>query len=113
MRAMAQHEAKVPTGAAARSKPSAAKAPRLLLLPPRANSPRLPNKMAPRRRAGRIVEIAAGKAPNSSATSGPPRHDRYRSERREAREKAADPNSPFAKLAALKAQLEADAKERR
>jgi ATP-dependent RNA helicase SUPV3L1/SUV3 len=33
-------------------------------------------------------------------------------ERRE-REKAPDPNSPFAKLAALKAQLEADAKERR
>jgi ATP-dependent RNA helicase SUPV3L1/SUV3 len=43
----------------------------------------------------------------------PPRHDRYRPERREAREKAPDPNSPFAKLAALKAQLEADAKERR
>jgi ATP-dependent RNA helicase SUPV3L1/SUV3 len=41
--------------------------------------------------------------------------DRERSpkqfERRE-REKAPDPNSPFAKLAALKAQLEADAKER-
>jgi len=35
-----------------------------------------------------------------------------RFERRE-REKAPDPNSPFAKLAALKAQLEADAKERR
>ena len=34
-----------------------------------------------------------------------------RFERRE-REKAPDPNSPFAKLAALKAQLEADAKER-
>jgi ATP-dependent RNA helicase SUPV3L1/SUV3 len=31
----------------------------------------------------------------------------------ERREKAADPNSPFAKLAELKAQLEADAKERR
>ena len=31
----------------------------------------------------------------------------------ERREKVADPNSPFAKLAALKAQLEADAKERR
>jgi ATP-dependent RNA helicase SUPV3L1/SUV3 len=31
----------------------------------------------------------------------------------ERREKPADPNSPFAKLAALKAQLEADAKERR
>jgi ATP-dependent RNA helicase SUPV3L1/SUV3 len=35
-----------------------------------------------------------------------------RFDRRE-REKAPDPNSPFAKLAALKAQLEADAKERR
>jgi ATP-dependent RNA helicase SUPV3L1/SUV3 len=35
-----------------------------------------------------------------------------RFERRE-RDKAPDPNSPFAKLAALKAQLEADAKERR
>jgi ATP-dependent RNA helicase SUPV3L1/SUV3 len=33
--------------------------------------------------------------------------------RPERREKAPDPNSPFAKLAALKAQLEADAKERR
>jgi ATP-dependent RNA helicase SUPV3L1/SUV3 len=43
----------------------------------------------------------------------PPRHDRYGPERREPREKAPDPNSPFAKLAALKAQLEADAKERR
>jgi ATP-dependent RNA helicase SUPV3L1/SUV3 len=31
----------------------------------------------------------------------------------ERRDKVADPNSPFAKLAALKAQLEADAKERR
>jgi ATP-dependent RNA helicase SUPV3L1/SUV3 len=36
-----------------------------------------------------------------------------RQERQEWREKAPDPNSPFAKLAALKAQLEADAKERR
>ena len=36
-----------------------------------------------------------------------------RQERPERREKAPDPNSPFAKLAALKAQLEADAKERR
>jgi ATP-dependent RNA helicase SUPV3L1/SUV3 len=41
------------------------------------------------------------------------RHDRHRQERHEAREKTADPNSPFAKLAALKAQLEAEAKERR
>jgi ATP-dependent RNA helicase SUPV3L1/SUV3 len=36
----------------------------------------------------------------------------FRSSRQEPREKTADPNSPFAKLAALKAQLEADAKER-
>jgi ATP-dependent RNA helicase SUPV3L1/SUV3 len=50
----------------------------------------------------------------------PPRErDRERSprpprfEQRREREKAPDPNSPFAKLAALKAQLEADAKERR
>jgi ATP-dependent RNA helicase SUPV3L1/SUV3 len=34
-------------------------------------------------------------------------------EQRQPREKRPDPNSPFAKLAALKAQLEADAKERR
>ncbi|MDE2286374.1 MAG: helicase [Hyphomicrobiales bacterium] len=48
----------------------------------------------------------------------PPAHvGRYernkRHERDDRREKAPDPNSPFAKLAALKAQLEADAKERR
>jgi ATP-dependent RNA helicase SUPV3L1/SUV3 len=42
----------------------------------------------------------------------PPR-ERPPAKRLERREKAPDPNSPFAKLAALKAQLEADAKERR
>jgi ATP-dependent RNA helicase SUPV3L1/SUV3 len=36
-----------------------------------------------------------------------------RGETRERRDKAPDPNSPFAKLAALKEQLEANAKERR
>ncbi len=36
-----------------------------------------------------------------------------RGEGRDRRDKAPDPNSPFAKLAALKEQLEADAKERR
>jgi ATP-dependent RNA helicase SUPV3L1/SUV3 len=46
------------------------------------------------------------------------RQDRQKRERSpgkrfEPREKRPDPNSPFAKLAALKAQLEADAKERR
>jgi ATP-dependent RNA helicase SUPV3L1/SUV3 len=40
------------------------------------------------------------------------RHERQ-DRRPERREKAPDPNSPFAKLAVLKAQLEADAKERR
>jgi ATP-dependent RNA helicase SUPV3L1/SUV3 len=39
--------------------------------------------------------------------------DRPPVKRFERREKAPDPNSPFAKLAALKAQLEADAKEGR
>jgi ATP-dependent RNA helicase SUPV3L1/SUV3 len=44
----------------------------------------------------------------------PPRErERPPVKRFERREKVADPNSPFAKLAALKAQLEADAKERR
>jgi ATP-dependent RNA helicase SUPV3L1/SUV3 len=52
----------------------------------------------------------------------PPRRDREGERNRgafakqrppERREKAADPDSPFAKLAALKAQLEADSKERR
>ena len=46
-----------------------------------------------------------------------PRRERERAPahvaRQERREKAPDPNSPFAKLAALKAQLEAEAKERR
>ena len=37
----------------------------------------------------------------------------FREQRRERREKAPDPNSPFAKLAALKAQLEANAKQGR
>jgi ATP-dependent RNA helicase SUPV3L1/SUV3 len=51
----------------------------------------------------------------------PPRREREREERRpyqvrapgERRDKAPDPNSPFAKLAALKEQLEAASKERR
>jgi ATP-dependent RNA helicase SUPV3L1/SUV3 len=61
----------------------------------------------------------------SSRTDRPdgPRHEagkrdekprpRFREQRREWQDKAPDPNSPFAKLAALKAQLEANAKERR
>ena len=81
-----------------------------------------------------IRGIAAGKAVNVTAASAGgetmarrvrrastwpdrPSRDRERGQGRpvrfERREKAPDPNSPFAKLAALKAQLEADAKERR
>jgi ATP-dependent RNA helicase SUPV3L1/SUV3 len=42
-----------------------------------------------------------------------PQREQAPGRRFEPREKRPDPNSPFAKLAALKAQLEADAKERR
>jgi ATP-dependent RNA helicase SUPV3L1/SUV3 len=73
---------------------------------------------------------AQGESAPSSDTPAdrgrPPRHRRHQEHRSdrpprerppakrfERREKAPDPNSPFAKLAALKAQLEADAKERR
>jgi ATP-dependent RNA helicase SUPV3L1/SUV3 len=48
------------------------------------------------------------RAPHAARSERPERKDGY-----ERRDKAPDPNSPFAKLAALKAQLEADAKERR
>jgi ATP-dependent RNA helicase SUPV3L1/SUV3 len=47
--------------------------------------------------------------PRRERDRGPPPH----AARRERREPAPDPNSPFAKLAALKARLEAEAKERR
>ncbi len=59
--------------------------------------------------------------PASEHRAGEHRPDRPQRERErpqprparfERREKAPDPNSPFAKLAALKAQLEANAKER-
>jgi ATP-dependent RNA helicase SUPV3L1/SUV3 len=50
-----------------------------------------------------------GERPQRDRERRPPSAARF--ERRE-RDKAPDPNSPFAKLAALKAQLEADAKER-
>jgi ATP-dependent RNA helicase SUPV3L1/SUV3 len=52
--------------------------------------------------------------PNHAARHERPERQERRQERYpERREKAPDPNSPFAKLAALKAQLEAEAKERR
>jgi len=79
--------------------------------------------------------LSAEQAAGAEAAAGPGRHPRQRrrhggdqrfdrprreqeraappASRYERREKAPDPNSPFAKLAALKAQLEADAKSRR
>jgi ATP-dependent RNA helicase SUPV3L1/SUV3 len=52
--------------------------------------------------------------PNHAARHERPERQERRQERYpDRREKAPDPNSPFAKLAALKAQLEAEAKERR
>jgi ATP-dependent RNA helicase SUPV3L1/SUV3 len=62
----------------------------------------------PRHRRGRGSEHRAER-PQRERDRTPMRPARF--ERRE-REKTPDPNSPFAKLAALKAQLEADAKER-
>ena len=50
---------------------------------------------------------------NATGAAAPTRTARAARRGIERREKAPDPNSPFAKLAALKAQLEAEAKERR
>jgi ATP-dependent RNA helicase SUPV3L1/SUV3 len=58
-----------------------------------------------------------GRHPRHRRRQGGERHggerQNQRQDQRRERDKAPDPNSPFAKLAALKAQLEADAKERR
>jgi ATP-dependent RNA helicase SUPV3L1/SUV3 len=64
----------------------------------------------PRHRRAREHRHDHSERPQRERERPPARPARF--ERRE-REKAPDPNSPFAKLAALKAQLEADAKERR
>jgi len=85
---------------------------------------------APPPEAGEAMSATASSEPASAEApanaGGPPRRrhkpdhradrpqrDRPPGKRFERREKPPDPNSPFAKLAALKAQLEADAKERR
>ncbi len=83
--------------------------------------------------AGAVAPQSPEQSPATAAAAPPTRHphhrrrrpDEHRSDRPqrererpqlkrfERRDKPPDPNSPFAKLAALKAQLEADAKERR
>jgi ATP-dependent RNA helicase SUPV3L1/SUV3 len=69
-----------------------------------------------RHRRGEDQSAHTGRAneskPEPSKRSDQPRQ-RFREQRRDWQDKAPDPNSPFAKLAALKAQLEANAKERR
>jgi ATP-dependent RNA helicase SUPV3L1/SUV3 len=62
-------------------------------------------EVAPNRRNDRA---AAARAPTGPKPTGP----KGRGEAKDRREKAPDPNSPFAKLAVLKAQLEARSKER-
>jgi ATP-dependent RNA helicase SUPV3L1/SUV3 len=63
-------------------------------------------------RQGDRAERARGERPHFAKTRNEHKDRRDYAPHRE-REKQADPNSPFAKLAALKAQLEANAKERR
>ena len=60
------------------------------------------------------IATAAGEKPHRNKDRHQERADRTsaRQLQRREREKQPDPNSPFAKLAALKAQLEANAKER-
>jgi ATP-dependent RNA helicase SUPV3L1/SUV3 len=73
--------------------------------PSHARQPRRPRR-------GQRHERAAPQAAAQSQARAPGR-DQVRAPARERREKQPDPNSPFAKLAALKAQLEAQSKERR
>jgi hypothetical protein len=58
------------------------------------------------------AEVAAKRRPERAATARAPTGPKGRGETKDRREKAPDPNSPFAKLAVLKAQLEARSKER-
>jgi ATP-dependent RNA helicase SUPV3L1/SUV3 len=76
--------------------------------PPRAHKPHLPRPPRPQRQ-DRSNRQERPHRPDREG--GRPAFAKLRSAP-ERREKPADPNSPFAKLAALKAQLEANAKER-
>jgi ATP-dependent RNA helicase SUPV3L1/SUV3 len=87
----------------------------------------LANQQADAATTASTIQAEAHAKPRHRVRQRPPEHRMKRQEERqhrqkrerqpgkyfEPREKRPDPNSPFAKLAALKAQLEADAKERR
>jgi ATP-dependent RNA helicase SUPV3L1/SUV3 len=72
----------------------------------------MPAEPAGERQAVMAAEVAAKRRPDRAATSRAPTSPKGRGEAKDRREKAPDPNSPFAKLAVLKAQLEARSKER-
>jgi ATP-dependent RNA helicase SUPV3L1/SUV3 len=84
-------------------------------------APQAPTPIAaapmPAERAGQghavmAAEVAAKRRPDRAAAARAPTGPKGRGEAKDRREKAPDPNSPFAKLAVLKAQLEARSKER-
>jgi ATP-dependent RNA helicase SUPV3L1/SUV3 len=89
-------DAQRPAAEPAAAAPAAAEA-------PRPERPPRPPRPARKPRPDRIDRPPRGREGGLFATSAP----------KERRDKAPDPNSPFAKLAALKEQLEANAKERR
>jgi ATP-dependent RNA helicase SUPV3L1/SUV3 len=96
--------AAAPAGEAAASQPAARTPPTGALAPKQDHHPRHRRRHAGEHRPDR---------PQRDRDRPQRERDRPPVKRFERREKAPDPNSPFAKLAALKAQLEAEAKERR
>jgi ATP-dependent RNA helicase SUPV3L1/SUV3 len=77
------------------------------------DAPRVPRRRDRRRHGADQRSDSQRQERHERQSAHAARYDRHRQDRHETREKTADPNSPFAKLAALKAQLEAEAKERR
>jgi ATP-dependent RNA helicase SUPV3L1/SUV3 len=104
----AEQTAVVPDGAPAGEQAAAGASPQERRQDHRPHGPRPPRKDRggrPRRHEGGQEGQRFGKHDNRPRQDARPRPER--------REREPDPNSPFAKLAALKAQLEADSKERR
>jgi ATP-dependent RNA helicase SUPV3L1/SUV3 len=104
----AEQTAVVPDGAPAGEQAAAGASPQERRQDHRPHGPRPPRKDSggrPRRHEGGQEGQRFGKHDNRPRQDARPRPER--------REREPDPNSPFAKLAALKAQLEADSKERR
>jgi ATP-dependent RNA helicase SUPV3L1/SUV3 len=92
-------------GDQAAAAPAAASSETAAVTQPATETPAGEERSRHRRRGGGEQRFDRPRRDRDRPAAHPPRHER--------REKAPDPNSPFAKLAALKAQLEADAKQRR